>query len=206
MQRLLKSRKTKPETRKLPVVYTIGHSTRDLSKFLDLLGSFGVKQLVDVRTVPRSRRTPQFNADQIARPLKAAGIHYVQLAALGGLRRPVHDSVNTGWHNASFRGFADYMQSLEFQRGLERLKKVASRRPTAIMCAEAVPWRCHRRLIADALTAGGARVMHIFSAHRSQEHTLTPFACVKGERITYPEDPRSGSSIQPCAPSAPEFR
>jgi len=172
----------------LPVVYTVGHSTRDLRTFLDLLQSHGIKQLVDVRTVPRSRRNPQFNADELPGLLRAVGIRYVHLAALGGLRHPARESVNPGWHNASFRGFADHMQGLEFKKGLERLTKLASARPTAIMCAEAVPWRCHRSLIADALTVRGLRVAHIFTAHRAQEHRLTPFARVEGLTITYPED------------------
>jgi len=181
--------------RELLVVYTVGHSTRDLPTFLELLRSHGVKQLVDVRSVPRSRRNPQYNAEELPRPLRAAGIRYVHLAALGGLRHPARDSVNKGWHNASFRGFADYMQGLEFKKGVERLVKLASTRPTAIMCAEAVPWRCHRSLIADALAARRIRVVHIFAARRTQEHTLTPFARVEGLRITYPEDPSEEISL-----------
>jgi uncharacterized protein (DUF488 family) len=173
--------------RELPVVYTVGHSTRDLPAFLGLLQSHGIKQLVDVRTVARSRRNPQYNADELPRPLRAIGIRYLHLAALGGLRHPARDSINAGWHNASFRGFADHMQGPEFKKGIERLIKLASARPTAIMCAEAVPWRCHRSLIADALTVRGLRVAHIFTARRAQEHMLTPFARVEGLRITYPE-------------------
>jgi uncharacterized protein (DUF488 family) len=169
------------------VVYTIGHSTRDLRTFMDLLRSHGVKQLVDVRTVPRSRKNPQYNADELPRPLQESGIRHFHIAALGGLRRPARDSINLGWNNPSFRGFADYMQSPEFEKGLELLVKLASTLPTAIMCAEAVPWRCHRSLIADALTVRGLRVMHIFTAHRAQEHTLTPFAHVEGLTITYPD-------------------
>lgn len=179
------------------VVYTVGHSTRDLPTFLELLRRQGVRQLVDVRTVPRSRKNPQYNADALPRPLRAAGIRYVHLATLGGLRHAVRDSVNTGWRNASFRGFADYMQGPEFEKGVERLVKLASSRPTAIMCAEAVPWRCHRSLIADALAVRGVRVVHIFTAGRARDHTLTPFACVEGLRITYPEGPSEEISPDP---------
>lgn len=170
-----------------PLVYTVGHSTRELSAFLELLKGNGIKQLVDVRTIPRSLKNPQFNAEALAQALRAASIRYVHLAALGGLRRPARDSINTGWRNASFRGFADYMQSAEFEKGLERLLNLASARPAAIMCAEAVPWRCHRSLIADALTVRGARVMHIFSPGTAREHTLTSFAQVRGTRILYPK-------------------
>lgn len=173
----------------LPVVFTIGHSTRGLPAFLELLQSRGVKQLVDVRTIPRSRKNPQYNADALPRTLRAAHICYVHLAALGGLRHPARDSVNIGWHNASFRGYADYMQGPQFKKGVERLVKLASARLTAIMCAEAVPWRCHRSLIADALAVRGIRVAHIFGARQAHQHTLTPFAHVKGLRITYPGGP-----------------
>lgn len=169
------------------VVYTVGHSTRELSVFLELLKSHGIKQLVDVRTIPRSLKNPQYNAEALAQALHAASIRYVHLGALGGWRRPARDSINTGWRNASFRGFADYMQSAEFEKGLERLLNLASARPAAIMCAEAVPWRCHRSLIADALMVRGARVMHIFSPGTAREHTLTSFAQVKGKRISYPK-------------------
>jgi uncharacterized protein (DUF488 family) len=169
------------------VIYTVGHSTRDLPAFLQVLRSHGVKQIADVRTIPRSRRNPQYNAETLPRSLRPAGIRYVHLPALGGLRHTARDSVNTGWQNASFRGFADYMQTIEFERGLGRLIELASARPTAIMCAEAVPWRCHRSLIADALAVRDVRVLHIFGAGRAREHTLTPFAHVEGRQITYPD-------------------
>jgi uncharacterized protein (DUF488 family) len=171
------------------VIYTVGHSTCELPAFLELLRSHGVTLLVDVRTIPRSRKNPQYNADPFHRSLRAAGIRYVHLAALGGLRHAARDSVNPGWRNLSFRGFADYMQQPEFVKGVARLVRLASRRPTAIMCAEAVPWRCHRSLIADALVVRGVRAMHIFTAGRAQEHVLTPFARVEGLRITYPVGP-----------------
>ncbi len=171
------------------VIYTVGHSTRDLTVFVDLLCRHGVTQLVDVRTVPRSLRNPQFNAETLPEPLRAAGIRYFQLRALGGLRHAARDSINTGWRNASFRGFADYMQTPEFEQGFARLLKLASAWPTAIMCAEAVPWRCHRSLIADALAVRGVRILHIFSVGLAREHALTPFARVEGQRITYPVFP-----------------
>jgi uncharacterized protein (DUF488 family) len=175
------------------VVYTVGHSTRELPAFLELLKGHGIKQLVDVRTIPRSRKNPQYNAETLPQALRAAGIRYVHLAALGGLRHPARNSVNIGWRNASFRGFADYMQRTEFAKGLDWLMKLASARPTAIMCAEALPWRCHRSLIADALRVRDVRVMHFFGANRAREHTLTLFARVKGLQITYPEDPSASA-------------
>jgi len=179
----------------VPDIYTVGHSTCDLPAFLGILEAHEIKQLADVRTVPRSRRNPQFNTGMLPPPLRAAGIRYVHLAALGGLRHPKCDSINTGWHNASFRGFADYMQGAEFEKGVERLLKFASALRTAIMCAEAVPWRCHRSLIADALVVRGIRVLHIFSASRAQKHTLTPFACVEGSKIAYPGDSSDGQPL-----------
>jgi uncharacterized protein (DUF488 family) len=167
-------------------LYTVGHSTRSIEAFVELLHAFRVKQLVDVRTIPRSRHNPQFNSDQLSATLKAAAIHYVHMPQLGGLRHAHRDSPNTGWRNASFRGFADYMQQPEFQSGLDKLLKLARLRRTAIMCAEAVPWRCHRLLIADALLVRGVHGEHILSGKRAEAHTLTPFAQVKGLQITYP--------------------
>lgn len=168
------------------VIYTVGHSTRELPAFLELLHGYGIKQLVDVRTIPRSRKNPQFNAEGLPRALREAHVRYTHLAALGGLRRAARDSVNTGWRNASFRGFADYMRGAEFEKGLERLIELSSARPAAIMCAEAVPWRCHRSLIADALIVRGIRVRHILSASQVREHALTSFAEIKEGRISYP--------------------
>jgi len=150
-----------------------------------LLRANGIQRVVDVRTIPRSRHNPQFNRETLSKKLRAARIGYVHLRKLGGLRQARRDSVNLGWHNASFRGFADYMQTLEFEEGLQRLIKLAKEKKTAIMCAEAVPWRCHRSLIGDALLARGIRVADIISAKRPQVHKLTPFACVQGEKITY---------------------
>ena len=175
-----------------PLIFTVGHSNRSIDDFLALLKSHNVKRLVDVRTIPKSRHNPQFNRDALAASLRAAHIAYTHLPKLGGLRRARPDSVNTGWNNSSFRGFADYMQTPEFSAALARLEKPARRgglartKQCAIMCAEAVPWRCHRSLIADALTVRGHAVKHIMTPSRASLHKLTPFARVRGERITYP--------------------
>src|SRR5271169_2459281 len=169
-------------------VFTIGHSTRPLEEFIVILRAHGVRRVVVVRSIPRSRDNPQFNRDTLARHLRAARIGYVHLKKLGGLRHAKADSVNLGWHNASFRGFADYMQTDEFLAGLARLEKLAAAKPTAIMCAEAVPWRCHRSLIADALVVRKFPVEDIMNTSRAQEHELTPFAQVRGLQITYPTD------------------
>jgi uncharacterized protein (DUF488 family) len=171
-----------------PVVLTIGHSTRTLEELIRLLHAHGVTRLVDVRTVPRSRHNPQFNHDTLPEALRGARINDVHLPGLGGLRHAKPDSPNTGWRNASFRGFADYMQTPEFDASLTELIALAEHERIAIMCAEAVPWRCHRSLIADALLAHGIRVEHIYSATCSRPHALTPWAKVKGTRITYPAE------------------
>ncbi|MGA8224733.1 MAG: DUF488 domain-containing protein [Candidatus Acidiferrales bacterium] len=170
------------------VIFTIGHSTRTLEEFEELLGLNGVKRVIDIRTIPRSRHNPQFNRETLGPALKKAGIAYTHLKKLGGLRRVDPESVNLGWHNASFRGFADYMQTPEFEVGLERAIKLAKTKPSALMCAEAVPWRCHRSLVADALVIRGFQVLEIMSTSSPRPHTLTPFARVRGMRITYPTD------------------
>jgi len=167
-------------------VLTIGHSTRTWKTFLDLLRAHRVKRVIDVRTIPRSRHNPQFNREILSKKLRAARIGYVHLRKLGGLRHARRDSPNMRWRNASFRGFADYMQTSEFEAGLHRLIKLAGQKRSAIMCAEVVPWRCHRLLIADALTVRGIRVGHIMSMKRSQLHSLIPFARVLGHCIMYP--------------------
>lgn len=167
-------------------IYTIGHSTRTLEELVAMLRAFGVTVLADVRTIPRSRHNPQFNAETLRGKLRSRRIRYAPIPELGGLRRPRPDSPNTAWRNASFRGYADYMQTDEFEEGLAKLRDIAAEGTVAIMCAEAVPWRCHRSLIADALTARGAAVEHITSARRAAPHRLTPFARVKGGRVTYP--------------------
>lgn len=170
----------------MPFVLTIGHSTRSWKVFLELLRAHGVKRVVDVRSIPRSRHNPQFERKTLSAKLRAARIGYVHLRKLGGLRRARSDSQNMGWRNPSFRGFADYMQTAEFDAGLQRLIKLAGQKRSALMCAEAVPWRCHRSLIGDALTIRGIRVEDIMSEKRSQFHSLTSFARVRGHCITYP--------------------
>jgi uncharacterized protein (DUF488 family) len=167
-------------------IFTVGHSTRTWEDFRDLLRAHGVKRVVDVRTIPRSRHNPQFSRPALATKLRAARIGYVHLPKLGGLRHAKRDSKNVGWRNASFRGFADYMQTPEFATGLQRLLKLSKDKRSALMCAEAVPWRCHRSLIADALAVRGIRVEHILSGTHRRIHSLTPFARVRGKTITYP--------------------
>ncbi|HEX5221341.1 MAG TPA: DUF488 domain-containing protein [Verrucomicrobiae bacterium] len=167
---------------------TIGHSNRTLDEFIRLLTAHEVSRVVDVRTVPRSRHNPQFNKASLPRALKKAGLSYVHRPGLGGLRHARRDSVNLGWRNASFRGFADYMQTPEFAQNLEELMQLAARERVVLMCAEAVPWRCHRSLIADALLVRHIRTEDIMSVTRRQVHTLTPFAQVRGTVIRYPAD------------------
>jgi uncharacterized protein (DUF488 family) len=168
------------------VVLTVGHSNRPLEDFLRLLRAHGVTLLADVRKMPRSRSNPQFNRDTLPQALAEAGIGYVHLPALGGLRRPRPGSPNTAWRNASFQGYADYMLTPEFEQGLQELLERARGQRAALMCAEAVPWRCHRSLIADALCARGVAVEHVLGAGRAQPHALRPWARVQGERVTYP--------------------
>lgn len=167
-------------------VHTIGHSTRSLDELADLLKQNGVELVVDVRTAPGSRRLPQFNRASLEAELPARGLAYLHLPELGGLRRARPDSPNTGWRNLSFRGYADYMQTDAFRDGIERLVALAEERPPAVMCAEAVPWRCHRSLLADALLVRGVEVLHITGPGRPSRHSLTPFAAVDGDRILYP--------------------
>jgi uncharacterized protein (DUF488 family) len=164
----------------------VGHSARSLEEFLRLLQTHGVTLVVDVRKMPRSRSNPQFNRDVLPASLRAADISYVDLPKLGGLRRRTPDSPNAGWKNASFQGYADYMLTPEFERGLQELMERAKGEQAALMCAEAVPWRCHRSLIADALVVRGIPVKHILSEKRTQPHVLKPWARVEGTRITYP--------------------
>lgn len=167
-------------------VLTIGHSTRSIESFIEMLRAHGVKRLVDVRTIPRSRTNPQFNAESLKQSLAESGIGYTHVAALGGLRHARKDSLNTGWRNASFRGYADYMQTPEFEAAITSLIDAAKREQITIMCAEAVPWRCHRSLIGDALNARGIAVEDIMSTTRAQPHELTSFAKITGTRVTYP--------------------
>jgi uncharacterized protein (DUF488 family) len=171
------------------VILTIGHSTRPLDEFLGLLDAHGVECVVDVRTIPRSRRNPQFNSDALEDSLRKAHIGYVHKKPLGGLRHPKKDSINTGWRNDGFRGYADYMQTGEFDAALVELIEFTRTKRCAIMCAEAVPWRCHRSLISDALVVRKVGVEHIMSRTRREPHALTPFALVRGAQITYPNSP-----------------
>lgn len=167
-------------------VLTIGHSTRTWKAFLELLQVYGIKRIIDVRSIPRSRHNPQFNRETLSAKLRSARIGYVHFRKLGGLRHARRDSPNMAWRNVSFRGFADYMQTPEFEVGLQRLIKLAKQKKTALMCAEAVPWRCHRSLIADALIVRHIQVVDIIGGKRSQVRLLTSFARVRGNRITYP--------------------
>jgi uncharacterized protein (DUF488 family) len=168
------------------MIYTIGHSTRTSEDFIELLKQFGIEHLVDVRTVPRSRRNPQFNQENLSQALAAQEIQYTHLPELGGLRKPRLDSINNAWRNASFRGYADYMGTAEFEFGLEKLTGLADSGTVVVMCAEAVPWRCHRSLIGDALLVRGIEVIDIIGPGKSQPHKLTPFAQVEGTFVTYP--------------------
>jgi uncharacterized protein (DUF488 family) len=170
------------------MILTIGHSTRPIEEFVGMLQAHGVERLIDVRTVPKSRYNPQFQSEALAASLKSAGIEYRHMPGLGGLRHARKDSTNTGWRNDSFRGYADYMETPEFERNLEELIGLSEEKRTVVMCAEAVPWRCHRSLIADALTARGIVAEHIMSGTDVRPHTLTSFARVEGFRVTYPPD------------------
>ncbi|HEX5418988.1 MAG TPA: DUF488 domain-containing protein [Gammaproteobacteria bacterium] len=167
-------------------IYTIGHSTHPIEEFLAMLRHFGIEVLADIRTVPQSRHNPQFGQESLRQSLQGAGLEYVHMKNLGGLRSTTKDSLNTGWRNKSFRGFADYMQTAEFGQGLDELIETAARKTTVIMCAEAVPWRCHRSLVGDALLVRGVEVIDIMGEEKSRPHTLTPFAKVEGTAITYP--------------------
>ena len=175
-----------------PLVCTVGHSTHPLDDFIALLKANGVVHVLDVRTVPRSRHNPQFNRDALTLSLPAAGIAYTHVPALGGLRHARADSINGGWRNASFRGYADYMQTPEFAENVEQVAHLAARERCALMCAEAVPWRCHRSLIADALTVRGVRVEDIIGTKGRKLHLLTPWAHAEGLTITYPSEAVTG--------------
>jgi uncharacterized protein (DUF488 family) len=156
-----------------------------IERFVKILRAHSVTTLVDIRTIPRSRHNPQFNSDSLEESLRHAGMEYVHLKELGGLRRPVKDSKNTGWRNLSFRGYADHMQTAEFEAGLGRLVSLSTGAVAVMMCAEGNPYRCHRSLVADALTARGIRAVHISSGRPGRLHALTPFARVIGDRVRY---------------------
>jgi uncharacterized protein (DUF488 family) len=181
-----------PESRWRGVpLYTIGHSTRPLDDLVDLLRAHGVSILADIRTIPHSRHNPQFDQEALRSALSRRRIRYVHLPALGGLRRAQKESPNAGWRNASFRGYADHMLTDDFERGLAELGALTQEGTVAVMCAEAVPWRCHRLLVADVLTVRGAHVEHITGPGQSHPHRLTPFARAEGTHVTYPaEDSR----------------
>ena len=167
-------------------IFTIGHSTRSLDEFVELLKNFEVTLIVDVRTVPRSRHNPQFSKEALPNSLKPYGIKYIHMPEIGGLRRPKHDSVNLAWKNNGFRGYADYMQTKEFTDNLIKLEALAKESCLALMCAEALPWRCHRSLISDALVVRKVKVQHIISASSCLNHQLSEMAKVEGTKITYP--------------------
>lgn len=165
-------------------IYTIGHSTRTLEEFISLLRERGVTRLADIRRYPGSRRYPHFSGESLERTLPEHGIEYHHFEPLGGRRRPAKDSPNAAWENEQFRGYADHMSSEEFQRAADRL--IETDAPTAYMCAEAVPWRCHRNLLSDELVRRGLEVIHILSAGKSQPHALSRMARIEGERVVYP--------------------
>ncbi|HEU5048417.1 MAG TPA: DUF488 domain-containing protein [Rickettsiales bacterium] len=167
-------------------IFTIGHSTHPLERFVVLLKAYEIECLVDIRSIPKSRHNPQYNGESLAKTLPAEQIDYVYMKALGGLRHAHKDSPNAGWRNDSFRGYADYMQTEAFEEGLEELIRISHQKRTAIMCAEAVPWRCHRSLVADALSVRQIPVVEILSETKHQMHKLTSFAHVAGLQITYP--------------------
>lgn len=167
-------------------IFTLGHSTLPIESFIALLQTYGIERLADIRSMRGSRHNPQFNETELSRSLEFEHIDYVPLKELGGLRRARRDSPNTGWRNASFRGYADYMQTAEFQDALEALIRMSRQKPLTIMCAEAVPWRCHRSLVADALNVRGVPVIEILSRSNYRTHSLTSFAHVIGSCITYP--------------------
>jgi uncharacterized protein (DUF488 family) len=168
------------------VIYTIGHSTRPIDEFIEMLKLHKVELLADIRTIPRSRHNPQYEEAALSKALENEKIEYVHWPALGGLRHARKDSINTGWKNASFRGYADYMQTEEFAAGIDELIALASERTVAIMCAEAVPWRCHRSLVGDALLGRGIEVKDILSETSAKPHKMTLWARVDGISITYP--------------------
>lgn len=181
-------------------IYTIGHSTHPIDEFIGILKAYDIETLVDIRTVPRSRHNPQFSQEALAEALEASDIRYHYMKDLGGLRHTKKDSPNQGWHNLSFRGYADYMQTVEFRQALDELIALGKRSRTAIMCAEAVPWRCHRSLVGDALLVRGIAVEDIMSEHKSSPHKLTKFAQVNGDRILYP--PEDGEGTNDVIPAA----
>ena len=177
-----------------PHIYTIGHSTRPIDEFIGILKAYGIDLLADIRTVPRSRHNPQYEEAALRKALESCKIRYLHLTALGGLRHARKGSINTGWKNASFRGYADYMQTREFEAAIDELIALAAEKTVAVMCAEAVPWRCHRSLVGDALLAHGIDVIDILSETSTKPHKMTPWARIQGMRITYPGEQSSSEN------------
>jgi uncharacterized protein (DUF488 family) len=167
-------------------IFTIGHSTRSIDEFLQILRHYNIQEVIDIRTIPKSRHNPQYNCEELAQVLRNHHIGYRHQKNLGGLRHPHKDSINKGWRNSSFRGYADYMQTNEFSEGLEKLIETACKKTVVIMCSEAVPWRCHRSLVGDALLARGLEVDDIYTITSVKQHKMTPLALVQGTTITYP--------------------
>jgi len=170
----------------MPEIMTVGHSNRSFEEFAEILQAHGVHLVADVRTIPRSRHNPQFNREVLPESLAKMGIEYRHLPLLGGLRKAKANSSNTGWRNLSFRGYADYLGTADFESGLTELLELSATKRTAVMCAEAVPWQCHRSLIGDVLTARGVEVRDILTAAKAEGHRMTPFARVEGGKVTYP--------------------
>jgi uncharacterized protein (DUF488 family) len=185
--------------------YTVGHSTRSAEELFELLRAHDVSILADVRTIPRSRRHPQFEKTALEKSLPEQGIRYVHMKALGGLRKPRADSINVGWRNESFRGYADWMQTADFEHALRTLVELASNETVCVMCAEAVPWRCHRSLLSDALVARGIEVRHIMTTTKADAHAVTKFARIEGERVTYPAEAPDVSRPPPAQLELPRF-
>ena len=184
----LAARKRPADSDASPSLFTIGHSTRTFAEFVSVLKTHGIEAVADVRLIPKSRKHPHFADEFLAENLPRHGIEYLSFKSLGGRRRPLKDSPNAGWRNESFRGYADFMQTPAFAEALMELIEQASKRVTTTMCAEAVPWRCHRSLISDALLVRGWHVLDIFSESKATPHKLTPFAKVEGTKITYPPE------------------
>ncbi|MDF2450275.1 MAG: hypothetical protein K0R26_2779 [Bacteroidota bacterium] len=168
-----------------PLLYTIGHSTHSIEAFSEMLQSFGIQRLVDIRRFPGSKKYPHFNKENLERALEDINISYAHLEDLGGRRKPHEQSKNTRWNNASFRGYADYMETLQFKNAAKRLGQMAMDQPIAIMCSEAVWWRCHRSLVSDYMRASGWKIMHILSKNKSQEHPYTKPARIINGRVCY---------------------
>jgi uncharacterized protein (DUF488 family) len=169
----------------LKKIYTLGHSVHPIETFIALLQAHKIQKVIDIRTIPKSRYCPQFNQTRLKRSLHKAKIGYLHMKELGGLRHALKDSINTGWINASFRGYADYMQTPDFWEALKKLEKIAKQKRCALVCSEAVPWRCHRSLVGDALTVDHWKVFHIQSRKTAKLHTLTPFLRIKRKKLIY---------------------